>query len=634
MQYLVLILTVAWMNLASGAPSLEPLMYNHPGLVVDLGVGLWAQPLPMDYDGDGDLDLLVATANVPSKGIYFFENQSGKTTFPLFRPGVRLGPAKHNLTVSYGADGAALVQGPGEFFPDFRRTGISKPRSIGFNPSFQQGRAKQWKRCDYDGDGVRDLVIGVSDWRDYGWDNAFDREGRWTRGPLHGYVYVARNEGTDAAPVYGVATQVKAAGKVLDVYGCPSPNFADWDGDGDLDLICGSFLDAITYFENVGTRQVPRYGAGEPIRHAGRPITMDLQMLQVVALDWDGDGDTDLVVGQEDGRVALIECVAMTPNQAPEFLPPRFFQQEADRVKVGALCTPYSMDWDGDGDADLIVGDTAGYVSFVENLDGGNPPRWAKPVYLKAGGEVLRIQAGPNGSIQGPAEAKWGYTVVSAADWDLDGLPDLMFNSIWGAVMWCRNVGTRESPRLAAPEPVEVAWPGPAPKPAWVWWEPKGNALVTQWRTSPVVFDLNEDGLPDLVMLDHEGYLAFFERRRNDGSLELLPGKRVFLDAAGKPLRLNDREAGKSGRRKLVLADWDGDGRVDILVNGKCIDLLRNVGDSSVPFRFDAPERLGDRDLAGHTTCPTVVDWDRNGIPDLLIGAEDGFFYFLKNPRG
>jgi hypothetical protein len=27
------------------------------------------------------------------------------------------------------------------------------------------------------------------------------------------------------------------------------------------------------------------------------------------------------------------------------------------------------------------------------------------------------------------------------------------------------------------------------------------------------------------------------------------------------------------------------------------------------------------------------VDWDANGLPDLLIGAEDGRLYFLKNPK-
>ena len=41
------------------AEPLEQVKYNHPGLVGDLGVGLWAWPLPMDYDSDGDLDLVV-----------------------------------------------------------------------------------------------------------------------------------------------------------------------------------------------------------------------------------------------------------------------------------------------------------------------------------------------------------------------------------------------------------------------------------------------------------------------------------------------------------------------------------------------------------------------------------------------
>ncbi len=37
--------------------------------------------------------------------------------------------------------------------------------------------------------------------------------------------------------------------------------------------------------------------------------------------------------------------------------------------------------------------------------------------------------------------------------------------------------------------------------------------------------------------------------------------------------------------------------------------------------------------LAGHTTSPTTVDWDKDGILDLLIGAEDGYFYYYKNPN-
>ena len=45
---------------ASVAIAQERLPYNHPGLTVDLGVGLWSWPMPVDYDGDGDLDLLMS----------------------------------------------------------------------------------------------------------------------------------------------------------------------------------------------------------------------------------------------------------------------------------------------------------------------------------------------------------------------------------------------------------------------------------------------------------------------------------------------------------------------------------------------------------------------------------------------
>jgi hypothetical protein len=618
--------------------SFERVKYNNPGLVVDLAVGLWAWPLPMDYDNDGDYDMIVSCPDKPYNGTYFFENTDGNIKMPVFKPAVKVGIGHRNIRPSY-VDNKIRLLLAGREIEGFREpeNQFKKTREIYSSSNVHSSngliRANQWQYCDYDGNGSLDLIVGVGDWGYYGWDNAFDKQGRWTHGPLHGYVYFIRNKGTTGNPQYGKAQKVFAAGKPVDVYGMPSPNFADFDGDGDVDLICGEFIDKFTWFENIGTRRRPKYAAGRYLTYMDKPLEMDLCMIVPVALDWDKDGDVDLVVGQEDGRVALVENTGQVINGLPQFLPPKFFQQKADELKFGALVTPFSFDWDDDGDEDLICGNTAGYIGFIENLDGGDPPKWSAPVYIKADGEIIRIMAGPNGSIQGPCEAKWGYTTLNVADWNHDGLPDIVVNSIWGKVLWYENIGTRQKPQLRAAQPIEVEWPGKPPKPAWTWWEPEGKILATQWRTTPVVIDFDGDGLNDLVMLDHEGYLALFKRAKRNEKLILLPGERIFKSKKNGLLRMNEGSAGKSGRRKFCFADWDLDGRLDLMVNSQNINFLRNVSEDKNKHVFSDQGMVSERILVGHTTSPTIVDWNKDSIPDLLVGAEDGHFYYLMNPH-
>ena len=647
--------------------TLPRLAYNNPGALADLGVGLWAWPLPMDYNGDGLMDLVVVCTDKPYNGTWFFENSGvvdPQLKLPVFKPAVLIGKSAASVGISY-VTGEPVVtatasskQGEtyrfrGSVFPDFRKSQFNRPQKLAAPETIHTEpgniRQNQWKLVDYDGDGAVDPTIGIDFWGDYGWDAAFNPRGDWTRGPLHGYVYLMRNTGTTARPVYAEPVRVQAGGRPVDPFGMPSPMWGDFDGDGDLDLICGEFRDGFTYYENMGTRTKPVYATGRPLASAGVPVRMDLCMITPTAVDFDGDGDLDIICGDEDGRVAFIENTGKVVDGMPQFLPPRYFRQFAADVKFGALATPYAVDWDGDGREDLITGNSAGYVAFIRNL-GGSPTRWAPPVYLTAGGALIREQAGPNGSIQGPAEAKWGYSILSVADWDGDGLPDIMTNGIWGKVVWYRNIGTRTAPRLAAAHPVEVAPGAVSPKPAWNWWDPRGREFVTQWRTTPQMIDWNGDGLMDLVMSDHEGYLALFERKRApDGSLTLSAAQRVFwsegvsvFNSNGLPqnkesglLRINDGVNGRSGRRTFCITDWDGDGQLDLLFNSAPnVNFLRGLGrDEKGRWRFRDEGPVSTHVLAGHATKPTALIRGAGSPPDLLIGAEDGFFYTVTNPR-
>jgi hypothetical protein len=266
---------------------------------------------------------------------------------------------------------------------------------------------------------------------------------------------------------------------------------------------------------------------------------------------------------------------------------------------------------------------------------------------LKAGDTVYRLQAGRNGSIQGPAESKWGYTTLSVADWNDDGVPDIVVNGIWGRIDWLENVGTRTAPRLAAPKQIKVEWSDSPSKPEWFWWKPEPKQLVTQWRTTPLAIDWTGDGLIDLVMLDHQGFLAIFERVRRGDELMLLPPQRLFYgsnlsetDSKHRvknkqpgPLRLNKDSAGRSGRRKLCIVDWNGDGRLDFLANSTNANLLLQTGRKDGVWWFEDRGPLVKQNIQGHTTSPTTVDFNGDGVPDFLGGAENGRFYYMRNPR-
>jgi len=171
MRVAALLLLLVPLGLAAQpAAPVQRIRYNNPGLVVDLGVGLWATPFPMDYDGDGDWDLVVLSGGVPDEGTYLFRNPgcaAQPCIMPVFEPPVRIAGYVRNAQISY-VHGEPRVLSPGFEYPRFRERGFQERVPLGITteqiyPGQGRIRANQWRWVDYDGDDRLELVVGIGD---------------------------------------------------------------------------------------------------------------------------------------------------------------------------------------------------------------------------------------------------------------------------------------------------------------------------------------------------------------------------------------------------------------------------------------------------------------------------------------
>lgn len=318
-----------------------------------------------DIDGDGDKDLFFG--DLFSKSIYYIKN-NGTPSNPDMIVADSAYP-RPNPYFSLGFNSVKITDYNGDGLPDLfvtilysaqTRKNMIYYRNIGpaGNPLFEfvsdnfvsnvdVGSNSNLTFNDFDGDGVKDLMIGSSDPR----------------------IEFYKNTGTGVSPSFTKITDSISI-QVGEENFYMAPAFGDLDADGDLDLILGSFIsDSLWYYKNMGSSSsfnFVKQGRGNQfgITNVGQSSTPTF-------CDIDNDGDLDLFTGNFNGRIQFYENTGTPQNFNFLFRTNFYFN-----IDVGNESVPRFTDIDGDGDKDLLIGNVDGVINYYKNTGSISNPNF------------------------------------------------------------------------------------------------------------------------------------------------------------------------------------------------------------------------------------------------------------------
>jgi hypothetical protein len=201
--------------------------------------------------------------------------------------------------------------------------------------------------ADLDGDGDMDLMIGGVYYTDFQY---------------------YQNTGTANAPAFAAPVQ-NPFGLTGALYYVNIFAIADFDGDGDMDILSGEYYGNFQYFQNTGTANAPSFTA--PVQN---PFGLTAPVLSYFVMpaiaDLDEDGDLDILAGEgvyfAPGYVANFNYYKNTGTaNAPAFAAPEY--EPFNLTSTLYISLPTFADLDGDGDMDLLVGEYYGNFQYYEN---------------------------------------------------------------------------------------------------------------------------------------------------------------------------------------------------------------------------------------------------------------------------
>lgn len=330
-------------------------------------------------------------------------------------------------------------------------------------------------------------------------------------------------------------------------------------------------------------------------------------------LDVDLDGDDDILIGAnqinnlstlefDTSNAAIVDQFYKNigSNTAPEYVLESRGFISGEMVDVGIRSFPAFADLNGDGLADMLVGNI-GYNTFNENLSA------ARLSYYKNVGSVGHpAYELMNDDFANVSQYNLRLAHPALADLDNDGDIDLIVGDHDGRLQYFKNIGHSLSPSFTQ-------------------LTPNFNLIDVGIEAHPHFFDLNSDGLLDLVVGSEHGKVQYFENVGTTSApnfsstptMAQLGYINVYNDLKGKTTPFFSRKLDTTNNLYLLVGT--GRGRINVYGPVTSITDTFHLIDSIV---VEATE-----------TAITAVNLTGDFTHELVIGQRTGGLYFMERKK-